>query len=78
MSPAEAASAAWGEVWRYRIEETEKDVTTLGDKKADKAEITAVVNELNSIKKILIAVLLAIVTGSIGLAFAAIQIVSHA
>lgn len=78
MTPAEAATAAWGEVWRYRIEENEKDTATLGEKKADKTEIAAVVAELNSIKKILIAVLLAIVTGSIGLAFAAIQIVSHA
>lgn len=78
MTPAEAATAAWGEVWRYRIEENEKYTASLGEKKADKTEIAAIVAELNSIKKILVAVLLAIVTGSIGLAFAAIQIVSHA
>lgn len=67
MTPDETA------VWRYRIEQTEQALLT----KADKTEMAAVVNELASIKRLLIAVLLAIMAGCIGFGFAAIQIAAN-
>ena len=44
------------------------------DKKADTTALDAVVAELGSIKRLLIAVLLAIVVASVGFGFAALQI----
>jgi hypothetical protein len=77
MTPADVAAAAWGEVWRYRIEQVETVAKTLDADKADKTEIASVIKSLEGIKKILMAVLMAIVLGSIGFAFTAIQLVSQ-
>jgi hypothetical protein len=58
-----------------RLDALETGMTT----KADKTELSAVVKELSDIKKLLIGLLLAIVTASIGFGFAALQIAgSHA
>lgn len=67
MTPDETA------VWRYRIEQSERALAN----KADKTELDAVVRELASIKRLLVAVLLAIMAGCIGFGFAAIQLAAN-
>lgn len=57
-------------VMQYRLDQLEVEMRL----KADAADMTKVVAELNGIKKILVGVLLAIVTASIGFGFAALQI----
>lgn len=59
-------------VLAWRVAQAEKAI----EKKADQADVDRLVAELVSIKKLLGGVLFAIVGGSIGFGYAAIQIAS--
>jgi hypothetical protein len=67
MTPAEADEEL---LVRYRLDLLDK----LLESKASVEQMTAVTAELASIKKLLVAVLMAIVVASIGFGFAALQI----
>lgn len=59
---------------RKRVDD---ELEALDDQKAEAKDLAAVVTELGSIKRLLVMVLLAIVTASVGFGFAALQIASQ-